>query len=487
MAVLRQQNWLNQQRVETSHLRSIESGAAADFDLLAGRIMAGEGALVVKGFNVVLTGAIGAAATSLKVNAAGGLLLHYLASENGTLYASPASATTEQLSTTNALVSGGFTASAVNYVGLDLRRSADDTTTDLVTFLDETTKLESNRTLGYRFIISTSDFSQADNILPLAKVTLDSGANVTAIEDARNLFFRLGSGGTTPNHYHTYPWAEGRNETTSTVLDNFVGGDKAITSMKGWMDAVMSTIWEAKGGRYWYSPTADRNVKLIRNSASTFTDGSNITWDGTNLLWKGLSIVFDSSNDGSVAPGVYKNTIADRTVAAAGYTDLLDGQCVYVDIDRTSNVAAAILSKAYISTLNATGATIPGSRYIVAWRIGSYVYSRDFPVSTTPTGYAAYTAIAGFQLTSTDAKAATTEITIAGNLASSVTSAVALTGFAHGTVLRLINMSNHSLTWKQHATNFILTGGVDFVAGLYDSLTVYFDGTRWIEVGRADV
>ncbi len=36
--ILRQQNWLGQQRVDAPHLRSLESSAAADFDVLAGLI-----------------------------------------------------------------------------------------------------------------------------------------------------------------------------------------------------------------------------------------------------------------------------------------------------------------------------------------------------------------------------------------------------------------------------------------------------------------
>ena len=65
MAILRQQNWLGQQRLDTPHLRSVESAVAADFDLLAGKILGGDQALVVRGSDLVSSGAVGTVASYL--------------------------------------------------------------------------------------------------------------------------------------------------------------------------------------------------------------------------------------------------------------------------------------------------------------------------------------------------------------------------------------------------------------------------------------
>ncbi|MDE1867985.1 MAG: hypothetical protein KGI08_09795, partial [Thaumarchaeota archaeon] len=383
--ILRQQNWLGQMRVDIPSLRALESSVAGDFDVLAGKMLAGKEAIVINSFNIIVSGAIGKAASALTVNVQDGLLLHYLASESGTIFASSPTDTTQTLSSTNSAVSGDFISGQVNYVGLDLLRSPDTTTDDTVAFINPSTNKESNkivplaRTLSYKFVISTSDFSQAANILPLAKVTVDTSGNVTNVEDARNLFFRLGSGGSFPNTANSYSWPQGRTEVTDTTKDTFSGGDKAISSLKAWMDAVMTSIWEVKGGTNWYSPTADRNTKLIRDPAKTYPEynnkRSNFSWDGTNLLWQGLTLAFDST--GGTSPGTYYNTIADQISTSAGLTDLVDGQCVYVDLDRTSN-AALTPKKAYLNTLNiSNSSTVPGSRYIIAWRYNSIIYTRD--------------------------------------------------------------------------------------------------------------
>ncbi len=119
--VIRQQNWLGQQRVDVQHLRALESSAAADMDVLAGQVMAGLGPLVTQGFDLIPL-PNGSAATSLQINVANGTLLHPLASENGTLFLVAANRGPETLNAANPRVIGGFTASAVNFIGVDLRR-----------------------------------------------------------------------------------------------------------------------------------------------------------------------------------------------------------------------------------------------------------------------------------------------------------------------------------------------------------------------------
>jgi hypothetical protein len=382
MSVIRQTNILGQQRLDVPHLRALESSIAADFDLLAGKVMAGDRPLVVRGFDIGTASAIGNPASTLQLNVAGSAIIHGTASEHGSIFSVPANQAVEVLNSTNTNVSGSFTAGQTNYVGLDLRRGADDSTADLVMFLDANTLVETPKTvplariLKYKIVITTTDFSSLPYLLPLAKVTTDSVNTVTALEDARPMLLRLGSGGSVPNRVNAFPWASGRQETTSGAV--FSGGDKALTSLKDWLDAAMTRLWEIGGGQYWYSPTADRNVTLIW-TGSTFTNGENYEWDGTNLHWKGLKFLFDNSAG-------YYNDVKDQTTDSTGLTNLADGECLYVDLDRSQNLtggAAIIPLKAAMTTAGVP--TVPGSRYILAWRNGTSIFTRGwrYPVGTT--------------------------------------------------------------------------------------------------------
>lgn len=392
MAIIRQQNWLGQQRVDVPDLRSVESGVSADFDVLAGKIMAGRVPLVVRGFTIPTTAVSGAPADSLQLTVAGGLLMHFGASEAGTLFSADDSATAELLSSTNPKISGAFTASSTNYIGLDLIRSADSTTTDLKQFLDANTLLEVAksvpiaRTLGYKIIISTQPFSVNTNICPIAKVVTNASNAVTTVTDARPMLFRLGTGGDTPNASSSFIWADStRKENpisysppTSTVSP-FSGGDKEILSLKQWMDATMSRIWELSGGQYWYSPTNRDNVKIMFGTPVIPATGDNFEWNsGTNTLtWQSINVTFENSP-------AYYNIIQDGSAVLSA-----DGQCLYVDLVRDSNGAVLVPA---VGTLTSLGTpNLPGVRFIFAWRHDSliqirdkpYEVGRDFPVAST--------------------------------------------------------------------------------------------------------
>jgi hypothetical protein len=399
MASIRRLNALGQMRVDVPHLRMIESGVAHDFDVLAGKMMAGERPLVISGLTVLTTGMIGAAATNLNVAVAGALILHYGATDNGTIFEISSDQAQEQLEPGNARLVGSWVASAVNYVGLDLQMSADATTSDSVKFLDPDTDTEINRTvalgrtLDYKFVLSTMPFSSRSTILPLAKVTLDNTGAITAIVDAREMMFRLGSGGDSPDQA-PFSWPEAREEEYGG--DVFAGGDKGISDLKSWADAVMTRIWEQGGGPAWYSATADRNVTMVWTGA-TFTNGENFEWDGTNLHWKGLKFLFDNT------PGWY-NDVVNVTVDTPGTTNLADGECLYVDLNRNTSGATLTAAKAVLSTLGP--GTVPGARWILAWRSGANIYTRNwrYAVGTTFTP-ATTTSLGVVQLNQTPASA----------------------------------------------------------------------------------
>ena len=368
--IQRQQNWLGQQRVDVAHLRALESSAAADMDLLAGSVLAGGQSQVVKGLAVA--GAVGAQAETLAVVVADSVILHSQSAEPGTLYSVPAGAAAEVLVGTNANTVGAFVSGQTNYVGLELYRIADPDTSDLVMFLASGTGLETGKTvplarvLAYRLHITTTDFSMVPTLMPLARVQVDAVGAVTSISDCRPLLFRLGSGGTYPDTKHYWPWAGGRDEAVNvTAGDYFGGGDKTLTSLKDNLDALMTRVWELGGGSYWYSPTSARDVRVVNAPP-----GPNWTWNLAlqQLSWTGGSVVFANS-----AAAV--NEIVDGVAVA-----LADGYCVYVDLNRDTDKTGANALTAQVGARSSLGqGDPPGSRQVLAWRVGASVYVYGYP------------------------------------------------------------------------------------------------------------
>jgi hypothetical protein len=120
---------------------------------------------------------------------------------------------------------------------------------------------------------------------------------------------------------------------------------------------------------------------MTGNGAVFASTSEAFEWTGTNLHWQGLRFVFDNSN-------AIRNEVQDQLVNSAGLTDLTDGQCIYVDVDRSTTrtvalVNALVAQKGTLQTLG--GSTTPGQRFVIAYRSGSNVYVRDqpFPVGTS--------------------------------------------------------------------------------------------------------
>ncbi len=394
MAVLRKFNALGQMRVDVPHLRAIESAISADFDVLAGRVMAGGKPLVVKGFSVANQVLSGISANDLQINTADGIVINLNASEGGSFLWVPADRPVESLSPlTNLRVQGAWTDNATNYVSIDFIRKTDPTTVDLVKFSDPTTGSEISksvalgRTLDYVIVISTAPFSLTPSLIPICKVVIGSSLSVTSVQDARNMAFRVTNGGDLPGSTPGFTWPGGR---ALSNANSFTGGDKQLSSSKEFQDAVMTRLWELGGGAAWFSPTADRNVRMCRElGGSPFTNGDNFEWvpgsGGVNHLhWYGLSIVFDNSTTG------YYNEISDQVtddLTVSDVTRLGIGDCIYVDLDRTQNltgVNALVVKRAPLVTLGTP--FMPGSRYVLAWRAATGdVLVRD---TSLPVGYA---------------------------------------------------------------------------------------------------
>jgi hypothetical protein len=365
MAIQRQGNWLGNMRVDVPHLRLVEAAIAGDFQALSGTFMTGTKALVAWGAAILDTGVTGTPASSLILRMASAVLLHGTASEAGCIFTVSPLQADDVLNGTNTNVVGSFTPGThqVNYVGLDLVRLSDPGTQDAVVFRSSsgaefTQVVPLARVLKYRIHITTSDFSSNPTFCPIAKVVTDSFGNVEQVIDCRQMFWRLGTGGTTPNAVAQFTWSN-RNENTSS--SGFTGGDKDLQSQSDFNRAVMQRLWELGGGEHWYAPASERSVQLTYDNTAVFpATGENWQWTGTDLLWRGLSYWFANST-------ATENPVTDVTVATPGLTDIADGQLLYVELNRTTNATITPV-KATWGSLFALAESTPGSRHILAWR-----------------------------------------------------------------------------------------------------------------------
>lgn len=407
MAVGRQQQFPGQMRVDSPHLRMLEAGVTYDFDVLAGRMFAGRVPTVIRGFTFLKAGAVGNDAEELVLRVGGAMLIHYDATDAGSVFKVDDDRDDEVLGPTNARVSGSFTPSTVNYVGLDLVRSTDDSTADTAQFLVPSSNTERSRiipmarTMDYRIVVSTTEFSATPGVAPLAQVTTDVSNRVVEIKDARWLMFRLGSGGSNIQAVNPFSWPGGRNEADANQVD--VAGDRSIFSFKEWLNAAMTRIWELGGGEYWYSLTADRNVRMASVDIFAST-GEPFEYVAGDLHWTGIHFIFDNSTG-------HINEVEDQLVDSEGLTDIADGECIYVDLDRTQNRTVAgtnpiVAQKAVLQTLG--GSSTPGQRFVMAWRAGSTIHVRDQNFAVGSSTKVATSLAAGTVLLSADPDVAPT-------------------------------------------------------------------------------
>jgi hypothetical protein len=291
MAAKRRVNWISQQRVDVPDMRSVESAVSNDFDeLIASFVTGPSNGYVLRGFKILMAGAIGGSASGLQLEVDPGAVFHVRSGQSGTFYLVPSGSPTQQLnSATNPIVDGAFAPSAINYVSLEYERFIDDTTSSQIYLWNPTTNNETVKNaprasiLRYRIKITSS--LPASNYLPIAIVTTDSGNNVTRIDDARQLLFSQATGGFSPNPFNQYTYPNGRtpnpNYSSSNSLDPFSGGDKDMGTLKDKLDAITTEIQLIKGTPYWTSQGTSGSLDSIRTDLgnTVITGRGNISHD----------------------------------------------------------------------------------------------------------------------------------------------------------------------------------------------------------------
>lgn len=384
MAVNRQVNLLGQQRIDVPHVRSLESAVCYDFDAV-GLMVTGGIPSVISGFDVSnYTTIVGTLASNLIINTASSRIVHPLASDSGSFFQVPSNRAAETINDNNDRVQGAWIAGTTNYIGVDLLRSADSTTATTVRFLTTNPDTETSkyvplaRTMDYKITISTVPFSVTPSICPLYIIVTDNSNTITAITDARTLLFSSFSGGDSPSFNNPFGWPGGRGRPTGVTA--LTAGDKSIRSLSQWRDAITTRLQEVGGGEYWYSLTADRNVRMVQGAPFFSSNGESLEWVSSNLHWKNIKFLFDNSTS-------WVNEVADQTTSSAGLTDLAEGECIYVDLDRGANHTVTgnnplVAQKGILASLG--GSAVPGQRWVIASRYNNEIFVKDqsYPVGS---------------------------------------------------------------------------------------------------------
>lgn len=335
MAVLGRVLFSSAERVDLPDFLSIDSYAAGDWRYFIKSLVGGTTPYILSGFDVIdPQNAIGTQNCSIKVADS---VAYYPGSNAGPFYYGLPAGNANSVPLVPELRKN-----AVNYVYLTF--STFNSSTDTRAFWDPdrnggtggefTQDVNTESVLLAQINVSTGSFPA--NTIPVAKITVGPVV-ITEIEDARNLLFRLGSGGISPNPYSTYnfralPASQYERAEPSVIMTNssdpnpFQGADKNILTLKEWMDVVMTKLKELGGTTFWYEDTSSFNM------ASIFHDALATTFKS-----KG-SYVYGSGNAGLLTwtEDVLVKSLNDPRdlIIRSGSISMSNEQVAYVDIVR---------------------------------------------------------------------------------------------------------------------------------------------------------
>jgi len=329
MAVLSKNHYESSQYVYSSNLEEIETRVTADFDFLR-ELMLVSGGRIVDGFAV--TGDVGRPISTVAVAA-------------GTAV-SPDFVFYRTVNASEAV--GAWIPDSVNYLNLQVSTVDDPNTAiyDVKNAVGE--KVQVTATAG-SILSHTVEVGLAPSGIPLAVITTDASNNIVSIQDARPMIFAAAPDSTTvtTDKFGTFP----------------TSGDQ-VTSLEGVVRLLITKMWQ-QGGENWFSNGVDAHSMFVTGTWTTTGIGNN------DVTWSGVSVLFDSSTG-------WNNTVTDGTANLSN-----NGDCLYVDIDRTQNATVT----AAVGTLAALGLPdptthAPGDRIVLAWRVGNkkHVRGQSFAV-----------------------------------------------------------------------------------------------------------
>jgi hypothetical protein len=286
MAVLGRLLFSSAERLDLADLLSIDSYVAGDFKYLLKGIVGNDRPYILKGFDVIdPVNAIGTQGCSIRVADS---IVFYPGSNAGPFFHGLEEGNANALPLVPELRKD-----AVNYVYLTF--STFNTATDTRAFWDPdkdggaggefTQDVNTESVLKCEVNVSVGSFPE--NTIPIAKITVGPVA-ITHIEDARDMMFRLGTGGISPDPYSTYNFkslpSSGYKRTEPPTkmqaggVNPFQGADKNIYSLKEWMDVVMTKLKELGGTTYWYEDTGAYSLISVFTDALATTFKSKGFW-----------------------------------------------------------------------------------------------------------------------------------------------------------------------------------------------------------------
>ncbi len=240
MAVLGRLLVSSAERLVLPDLLSLDSYAAGDWKYFLKGLVGDTKPYILKGFDVIdPLNAIGTQSCSVRV--ADSVVFYPGSNAGGFFHGLP-----EGHAQAVPLVPE-LRKNAINYVYLTF--STFNTSIDTRAFWDPdkdggdggefTQDVNTESVLKVEINVSTGSFPA--NTIPVAKITVGPVV-ITAIEDARDLMFRLGSGGINPNPFNTYAWrslpgspyqrSEPPTQMQAGGVNPFQGADKNILTLK---------------------------------------------------------------------------------------------------------------------------------------------------------------------------------------------------------------------------------------------------------------
>lgn len=279
MAVLGRVLLNSAERIDLPDLLSIDSYGAGDWKYFMQSLVGTSKPYVLYGFDVINPGgAIGLPTCSIRVADS---IVYYPGSAAGPFFYGLPEGKSE-----SAPLVPQLRTNATNYVYLTL--STFDTSIDTRALWDPdrnggaggefTQDINTESVIQAQLGISTGSFPV--NTVPVAIIVMDS-VGIVSITDARDMMFRLGTGGIAPDPQATFAFpalpdaGSARSEPSGTMsalsdLNAFQGGDKNIKTLKQWMDAVMTKLKELGGTTYWYEDTTTHSlVKIFHDALAT--------------------------------------------------------------------------------------------------------------------------------------------------------------------------------------------------------------------------
>jgi len=340
MAVLGRLLISSGERLDLPDILSIDSYAAGDWKYFLKAIVGDDKPYVLKGFDVIdPQNAIGTAGCAIRVADS---VVFYPGSKAGPFFHG-----LQEGHPQAAPLVPELRKNAINYVYLTL--STFNTSNDTRAFWDPdkdggaggefSQDVNTESVLKAEINVSTGSFPK--NTIPIAIIKVGP-AVIESIEDARDMMFRLGSGGLSPDPFNEYKWKGlptntfKRTEPPTSIAapsspNPFQGADKNIYTLKEWMDAVMTKLKEIGGSSYWYEDVS--TYSLI----STFIDSSAIAFRSKGKWDHAVPGVITWTED------IHLKVTSDlRTyIIRAGTKTLADEQVAYVPLVRKEKINSA--------------------------------------------------------------------------------------------------------------------------------------------------